>query len=325
MATIFISYSHRDEDLRKELETALSALRRQGLIEVWHDRRIEPGADFAAEIDQNLEAADIVLLLVSSYFIASDYAYGIEVARAMERHERGKARVIPIILRPTDWHGLPFGRLLALPPDGKPVTQYPDLHEAMLEISKGLRKVLEVLRQAEPARSAAAPRPEHVVPDIPARSERSEAGGPRSSNLRVKREFTDRERDEFLDETFEYLARFFENSLKELKHRNAGLDFRFRRIDANRFTAAVYAGGSAVSQCTIWRGSRSSFANGIAYTHGETDGANSYNELLSIADDGYSLFLQALGMSFRGRDGEDALTPQGASEFLWGIVIGGLQ
>jgi hypothetical protein len=87
MAKLFFSYSHKDDDLRDELETHLAPLLREGVIEVWHDRRIGAGKDFANEINRHLEEADIVLLLISPYFIASDYCYDIEMTRAMKRHD----------------------------------------------------------------------------------------------------------------------------------------------------------------------------------------------------------------------------------------------
>ncbi|MCP3962733.1 MAG: toll/interleukin-1 receptor domain-containing protein [bacterium] len=97
---VFLSYSHEDEKLREELETHLAPLKRGGQIRTWHDRRIPPGDEWAGEIDDNLELADVVLLLVSPPFIASDYCWDVEVKRATERHEAGEARVIPVILRP---------------------------------------------------------------------------------------------------------------------------------------------------------------------------------------------------------------------------------
>src|SRR5687767_9911103 len=86
--SVFFSYSHRDETLRDELETHLAVLRRRGIISGWHDRKITPGHDWATEIDIHLESSEIVLLLVSADFIASDYCFGIEMKRALERHDR---------------------------------------------------------------------------------------------------------------------------------------------------------------------------------------------------------------------------------------------
>ena len=88
MAKLFFSYSHRDADLRDELETHLAPLKREGVLETWHDRRIGAGKEFAHEISRHLEEANIILLLVSPYFIASDYCYDVEMKRAMEGMKR---------------------------------------------------------------------------------------------------------------------------------------------------------------------------------------------------------------------------------------------
>ena len=109
--SLFYSYSHKDEALRKKLETHLSLLKDQGVISGWHDRRIEAGTEWDGVINENLEEAGMILLLVSADFLASRYCRDVEIARAMERHEAGTARVIPVILRPVDWHSAPFGKL----------------------------------------------------------------------------------------------------------------------------------------------------------------------------------------------------------------------
>src|SRR5680860_1565590 len=113
MINLFFSYSHQDEDYRDELEVHLSMLKRQGLVSVWHDRRIPVGDDIDKEISQNLEEADVILLLVSPYFLASDYCYNIEMQRALERHKKGDAVVIPVILEPSEWLHTPFKNLRA--------------------------------------------------------------------------------------------------------------------------------------------------------------------------------------------------------------------
>lgn len=146
MAKVFYSYSHRDERLRDDLARHLSLLRRQGLITEWHDRGIGPGTEWEGQIDTHLNEADIILFLVSSDFIASDYCYDIELNRAMERHESREACVIPIILRPVDWTGTPFAKLQALPRDAKPVTSWENQNEAFQDISQAIRRKIEELR-----------------------------------------------------------------------------------------------------------------------------------------------------------------------------------
>jgi hypothetical protein len=142
---VFFSYAHEDEDLRDELEKHLSILKRQGVITGWHDRRIGAGREWEGEIDAHLNAAQVILLLVSADFVASDYCWDIELKWAMERHEDGEARVIPVILRPVDWEGAPFGKLEALPTDAKPVTIWPNQDEAFLDIAQGIRAAVEEL------------------------------------------------------------------------------------------------------------------------------------------------------------------------------------
>lgn len=147
---VFYSYSHEDESARKRLETHLAVLRRQGIIAEWHDRRIAPGENWAEQIDQHLESADLILLLVSADFLASDYCYEKEMKRALERHETGSARVIPVILRTCDWqYETPFSRLQALPKDGKPVSTWEHVDDAYTDIAQGIRRAALQFQEAQ--------------------------------------------------------------------------------------------------------------------------------------------------------------------------------
>ena len=114
---IFISYAHEDVALRERLRVHLSQLERDGLVKAWDDREIPAGSRWADEIDERLESADVILLLVSADYIGSEFCYGKEMARAMERHNStdDHAMVIPVILRKCDWKTAPFGRFQALP------------------------------------------------------------------------------------------------------------------------------------------------------------------------------------------------------------------
>jgi hypothetical protein len=142
---VFFSYSHKDEALRDELSKHLAILKRAGVIKEWHDRQIPPGSEWAGQIDDRMNHAHVILLLISSDFLASDYCHEIEMKRAMERHELHEAVVIPIILRPCDWNSALFGKLQALPKDAKPVTKWGDQDEAFLNVAQGIRKVVEKL------------------------------------------------------------------------------------------------------------------------------------------------------------------------------------
>lgn len=145
--TVFLSYAHADESLASEMVNHLALLNRGGIINDWYERKVE--AEPTEEIDQHLDSARIILFLVSPAFLTSDYCYGSEVKRALERHERAEAYVIPIILRPVDWHAAPFRKLQALPSDGRPVALWPNRDEAFLDIAQGIRGVVEQLTTGE--------------------------------------------------------------------------------------------------------------------------------------------------------------------------------
>jgi len=144
---VFISYAHKDERFRLALEPHLKLLQRQRLIATWHDRLIKPGTEWKDVIDANLEHAKIILLLVSADFIASDYCWEIEMKRALERHEKGEARVIPVIIREAKWDTAPFAKLQALPTKGKAVDLWRKKDEAWRSVAEGIEKVAAELRK----------------------------------------------------------------------------------------------------------------------------------------------------------------------------------
>ena len=145
MAILVFSYSHADENLRNELEKHLSPLKRMGRISTWHDRRITPGEVFEDQIDKHFSTADIILLLISSDFIASDYCYQIEMTNALQRHDKGEAIVIPVILRSCAWHSLPFGKLLAATTDGKPIVQFTTYDDGFVQVVDAVTSALDKL------------------------------------------------------------------------------------------------------------------------------------------------------------------------------------
>jgi CheY-like chemotaxis protein len=164
---LFCSYSHKDEALREELDAHLALLRRRGVLNPWHDRRIAPSDDWKESIDSHLEAADIVLLLISPDFMASDYCYDVEMTRAIARHQSGATRVVPVIARSVDLEGAPFATIQALPKDAKPVTSWSNRDEAWTDVAKGIRKLAEAVATSQPpapAPPSAPPAPGGAIP-----------------------------------------------------------------------------------------------------------------------------------------------------------------
>lgn len=145
IASIFISYAHVDEDLKKELDKYLKVLKRSSKIESWNDRDLVPGQEWDAEIMGALAKANIILLLISVDFNASDFIWDKELAAAMKRHEDGTAHVVPVILRKCDWSKMPYAKLQALPRNATPITQYPNKDDAFTEVAQGIEALVDYM------------------------------------------------------------------------------------------------------------------------------------------------------------------------------------
>jgi hypothetical protein len=139
---VFISYSLGDENLLKELLLHLAVLKREGAISIWYDRLVTPGNEWVEEIDERFNQAQIIILLISPSYLASDYCYDIEMPKALERHISNTARLIPVILRSSDWMQTPFSKLQVLPENGKPLTSWDNRDEGFTDIVKGIKKVV---------------------------------------------------------------------------------------------------------------------------------------------------------------------------------------
>jgi hypothetical protein len=146
--TLFFSYAHGDEGFRAELAKHLKLLERQGVLKSWSDRVLTAGSEWRGQIDAQLDAADIVLLLVSPDFIASDYCYDVELAHALRRHNTGGCVVVPVFLREIDFSGAPFSELQGLPTDAQPVAKWADRDAAFADVARGIRKLARTIASA---------------------------------------------------------------------------------------------------------------------------------------------------------------------------------
>lgn len=148
--SVFISYSHKDESFKETLEEHLSLFKRQGLITTWNDRDILAGSEWENEISSNIMSSDVIILLVSSTFIASEYCYSKEVMAAIERHDKNDAVVIPLIIRRCHWDQTPFSKIQGIPKDGRPIASWPNLDEGWYDAIDGLKKTInKILEEKE--------------------------------------------------------------------------------------------------------------------------------------------------------------------------------
>ena len=140
-----MSYAHEDESMKNELDKSLIMLKRNEKIEVWQDRECLAGQQWDDVIIEEIQAADIILLLISVDFNNSKYIWEKELDIAMQRHEKNEARVIPIIIRSCEFSDMPYSKLQALPTGAIPVTKFPDKDEAYTDIAKNIRRVVDYM------------------------------------------------------------------------------------------------------------------------------------------------------------------------------------
>lgn len=315
MTRAFISYSHADDALRAEFEKHLSLMRREGLIDIWNDHRIPAGGELEKHISAELEAADMIVLLVSPDFMASEYCFGVEMKRAMERHQDGSAVVVPVILRPVDWHTAPFGALRALPRDGKAVVKWSTQDDAFLDAVQTLRQLLSKRPTTSGSPGAGAVMSASNADQGPSMA----AHRPRSGTLSLAREFKDIDRDNFLDEAFAYIRVFFENSLQEIGERNPGIEGKLRPISEIGFTATLYRNGNKLTGCYIRISNGFGRDRSIGYSGNDSPQDNSYNEMLSVDTDRHTMHLKPMMTGWSGQSPK--LTFEGAAEKLWQLFI----
>ncbi len=142
-AKLFVSYSHKDTKRVDDLENILKLLKRERLVEFWSDRKIGPGDHWKGMINGELEAADVIVLLVSPPFLASDYCIDVELKRALERASDGDCKIVPVIIRESLWKSTSISGLQVLPDGGKPIAQWRDKDAFWFEVGEGLQAVIK--------------------------------------------------------------------------------------------------------------------------------------------------------------------------------------
>ena len=152
---VLLLYTHKDARFRDDLMASLIPLERQGLIMFYEERIITPGTEWAAEMNKRLASTQLILLLISPDFLASDYVWSNELKHILRRAKAGEILVIPIIVRAADWHNSPYGMFRPLPSNEVPVHAWTSRDEAYVDIAQGIQTAVEAfnLRRQERPRS----------------------------------------------------------------------------------------------------------------------------------------------------------------------------
>lgn len=160
---LFISYAHPDEVYKDKLVKFLSAMKRQGIIDLWTDREITVGEQWDDEIKKGLQNSNVILFLISSDFMASDYINDVEIAEAIRRHKAGEVTIVPVIIRPSDFTSLPLKKFQALPKNALPISKWQNEDEAFMDVVNGLKILIKKMASptSEPGIKVASGNPEN--------------------------------------------------------------------------------------------------------------------------------------------------------------------
>lgn len=304
--TAFISYSHADERYLERLHKHMTLLQREGSIETWTDHLVVPGAKLDNEVSRALGRCDLFISLVSPDYLASNYCYEKEFEEALRMAESSHLIILPIILEPCDWLSSPFRQFLALPKDGKPISEWANSNVAFLDVVSGIRRIVSAGTAQVGVVSG------EVAPAVPS-----------GRRIKIKQEFDSIQRGEFIDHAFSVIGEYFKGSCDEL---NGIEDLRakYHRMSDSAFTCTVVnrgIKGGREAHITVHnsKGRRHHFGD-ISYVFEAHADSNTSNGSIRVSADDYNMYL-AMGLSgFTGRD-NTKYDAQQAAEALWSEFI----
>tara|TARA_R110000787_G_scaffold72145_1_gene160905 strand:+ start:281 stop:1129 length:849 start_codon:yes stop_codon:yes gene_type:complete len=274
---------------------------------MWYDREILAGDVLDDEISRELEAADLFLLLVSPDFINSNYCVEREMRRALERHDAGEARIVPIIVEPCEWKEISeLRRLKAVPEDGDPISEWTNANNAYLNVVQEIRRIVDASETDAPKSNENDPAPAAPRRDVP--------------RYRVQRDFDDIDRSEYRDTAFVTIKDYFRRATEEINAMD-GLRGRFVDRRANSFGSTVVNQGrqSGTAHITVHCRNSDYALSDIYYSFNENAAENTANGGFNVSSDEYEQFL-TVTMSMFGNE-PDRLNPGQAAEYLWNQFI----
>lgn len=307
----FISYSHADEKALERLHKHLAVLQREDLLAAWYDHAILPGENLGQTINAELDRSDLFLALLSPDYLASKYCYEKEFQHALDLAKEGRLRIVAIVVEPCDWLSTQFSQLMALPKDGKPVSEWMNANNAYLDVASGIRRLIE-----DPATAADRGDGEE------ARDARFAAAARR---IRLKRDFDAIQRAEFADEAYAAIEDYFRTASSELSEASEELRTRFEVMSSTAFTCSLVnrasrRNGEAHITVHNGKGHRGGFGD-ISYVYERYADTGTSNGSIRVDADEYNLFL--VTDSFGGGGGRDASkqSPRQAAEWLWSQFV----
>jgi hypothetical protein len=299
---LFISYSHADAEQLERLHKHLAQLEREGTVAGWYDREIGAGSKIENEIRAALESADIFIACASPDYIASNYCYDRELDRALEREATGELTIVPVIFEPCDWLSTPLSKFMALPRDGKPISEYTNQNIALLEVIGALRALAQSTHDNEINVG--------TTPSGPAEATAA-------SRYRVKKDFDELDKRDFVERCFNDIYRFFEASVSELQSLPE-IEARLSGLGADSFSCTVINRGVRRGFETI-HVRRGGAWGAIDYLFGEQDSRNTSNGGFTVEADDYNLSLR--GASFARPSGREPLTSDEAAQLMWDELL----
>lgn len=217
----FISYCHADEVMLQRLHVHLANLKREGLIAEWTDEEIPAGGNLDTHISESLNTSQLFICLVSPDYIASNYCYEKEFGTAHKMEIEGKITIVPIIVEPCDWKSTPFGKIKALPKDGKPVAEWTSPNSAFTDVAQELRKLLT-------AKSI-------YQNDVPVQEKKVTAS---ARSYKTKKIFTEVDKLDFKETSFKAVKDYFKSAIVEFNGID-NLQARFLDDEAKLFSCLI--------------------------------------------------------------------------------------
>jgi len=306
MRRVFISYSHADDELLDRLHKHLAQLRRDGTITAWFDREISAGGRLDDAIASELENADIFMACASPDWIASQYAYETEFQRALERESEGTAVIVPVVFKPCDWKSTPLQQFRALPKDGKAITEFTNQDVAFLDVVTSIRTLSQQPRATFEVKGGEFP---IIASDNAPRN---------SSRYRVRREFDQLDKRDFVEKSFDEIYRFFEASASELAS-IPEIDCRLSGIDNASFSCTIVNRGIGRGFETLHVRKGGSWG-AIDILYGERNERHTSHGGFTVVADEYQLYLSSSLFHYGARD-KEMLSPRQAAKLVWDDLL----